>query len=303
MTLAEIVRAWQGKQVTVVGDVILDHWIYGVADRISPEAPVPVVRVTREKWTLGGAGNVAENVKSMGGEPWLFCGSNKYHERHHDTLCRLTSHLDSTMCPMEAISVKHRVVVGNQVVARYDDEPPQNENDSTTAADLVYAAMVGADAVACSNYDKGFWTEANCRHISKAVADLKKPMVLDPKRETFIKGARIVKANNREAGEWNTDSWLDFLECESIIVTHGGYGMDVTEKHKATVHIPAISRPVFDVTGAGDTALAALALGSAVGAGILDCARLANIAAGIAVSHPGTARVTAEEILQECETT
>ena len=315
--LCDLLTRFHGARVVVLGDVMLDRYVYGSVERISPEAPIPVIDVQRIVDTPGGAANVARSAAALGAQVILLgvVGDDAGAE---DLRLQLA---DSPTVEMRLVtdasrptSVKTRYVAEGQQVMRAD-----RESRSTLCAAIerlvlerFSASLADADVVVLSDYAKGVL----CDSLTRAAIDLArgagKTVVVDPKSKDFgrYRGATVLTPNRlelqRACGRDCTapaevaaaaQSILAQGICEYLVVTRGKEGMSVIGKEAPPVHLPTSARQVFDVSGAGDTVVAALSLALAAGGEIADVAALANIAAGIAVGKRGTATVTAGEII------
>jgi D-beta-D-heptose 7-phosphate kinase/D-beta-D-heptose 1-phosphate adenosyltransferase len=317
----DLLSVFPGLPVTVVGDVMLDHFVVGQVDRISPEAPVPVVRFDRDEYRLGGAANVANNVAALGGRPSLvgLIGTDQ-------AAMQLKEHLksagiaDSRLVsdPSRATTRKMRVVTSrNQQVARIDYEG-DTEPSGRAAEDLLAAvrsAAVGARAVVLSDYRKGVISPAVIAAAVEAARTAGAPLLVDPKlaQPEHYRGASLITPNHHEA-ELMTQTvirspadarraaqLLHERTGASVLITWGEHGMwvlDAAHEELAEQQLPAMTREVADVTGAGDTVIAALAMSLAAGASLVEAARIANQAAGLVVGRFGPATVTVEELLR-----
>ncbi len=304
--LAALVPRLAGARVTVVGDVMLDRYVYGEVDRVSPEAPIPVLRIVRESAMLGGAGNVARNLVALGAVPRLVGAvGDDAAGREIEALCAK----DGIECrlvrePGRETTVKTRYVSGGQQLLRADRETTR---PTAVAADLVAAASDGAGAIVLSDYGKGVVTG----EVAAALRATATPLVVDPKGRDWDRyaGATLVTPNKRELAEAGHAALADdaalaaaaraLMERHGIgglLVTRGAEGMTLVGPAGET-HLPAEAREVFDVSGAGDTVVAVVAAGLAAGLDAEDAARLANIAAGIVVGRSGTAVAYAAELV------
>ncbi len=318
---ARLLEAMRGRRVLVVGDLMLDEFIWGRVARISPEAPVPVVEVTGQSFHLGGAGNVAANLRALGGEVVLagVVGADAAGERVQASL-RAAGIVPALAVAEGArpTTVKTRIVAHNQQVVRADREVA---DDLTGALEEALLACVrdhlgSCHVVVVSDYQKGTITP----RLMKAVRDQARrrgiPVLVDPKVRHFprYKRVTVVTPNQLEAeqatglkirGEEDLAAagrrLLAMLGCEAALVTRGEHGMSLFERGRRPVHIGTAAREVFDVTGAGDTVIASLALALSAGARLPEAAGLANRAAGIVVGKVGTATATPEEILSSLE--
>lgn len=320
--LEKLVQQVAGKRILVVGDIIVDHFIWGTVNRISPEAPVPVVNVTKEEFLLGGGANVLHNIYSLGGEAVLcgIIGADEMGTRLQSLLQDLGASTDGLVKGKRPTTVKTRVVAQGQQVVRFDREQIRTPSQETITAMIAYLDqnLMGFDAVIISDYYKGVIGKPLMTRLLARVAEVaeesgrKIPVVVDPKPsqpERFY-GASLITPNHLEAEKMSgmtivtTEDLrnaaallLKKAGCQAVLVTRGEAGMALLEKGKDLVAIPTTAQAVFDVTGAGDTVIAALALGLAAKAPFADAAAFANIAAGVVVGKIGTATVTREELL------
>ena len=306
----------------VVGDIIVDHFVWGTVSRISPEAPVPVVNVTKEEFLLGGGANVLHNIYSLGGEAVLcgIIGADEMGTRLKDLLQDLGASTDGLVKGKRPTTVKTRVVAQGQQVVRFDREQTRAPSQETITSMIEYLDqnLMDFDAVIISDYYKGVIGKPLMTRLLARVAEVEEesgrkiPVVVDPKPsepERFY-GASLITPNHLEAEKMSgmtivtTEDLrsaaallLEKAGCQAVLITRGEAGMALLEKGKDLVAIPTTAQAVFDVTGAGDTVIAALALGLAAGTPFADAAALANIAAGVVVGKIGTATVTREELL------
>lgn len=303
--------------VLIIGDAIVDHFIWGKVSRISPEAPVPVVEVQKENMMLGGASNVLNNIFSLGGRATLcgVVGNDSMADRLEELLRALPSPTDGIFrADDRPTMVKTRIVAHNQQVVRFDREkkgplpPPIRQRIEK----FLEENLDRFDAVVISDYAKGLVSEKLMDFLRRLLAGkAAKPVIVDPKpgRLPLFKGVSIVTPNHHEAelmsGIAITDEeslraaaeqLLQQLECQAVLITRGEEGMALLEKNQPLFTIPTKAREVFDVTGAGDTVVAVLALGLAAGFGYRTSALLANYAAGIVVGKVGTATTTVDEL-------
>ena len=304
------------RPVLVIGDVMLDHFIVGSVDRISPEAPVPVVRFAREDYRLGGAANVANNIRTLGATVELIALAGEDAEaerlRHELAAIRIGSS-GLVIDPARMTTRKTRVVTTrNQQVARIDYETDEEVSGAVEAAlvSQVERLAPAASAILLSDYLKGTVSK---RVAEAAIASAKAngiPVTVDPKvpHTSFYKGATLVTPNHHEAAavtrmRLRTDQetsvaarqFKKAVGCENVLITRGEQGMWLHTSAGDT-SLPAEAREVSDVTGAGDTVIATITLALAAGVPILDAARLANRAAGIVVGKFGPATVSADEL-------
>ncbi|MEN8188947.1 MAG: D-glycero-beta-D-manno-heptose-7-phosphate kinase [Thermodesulfobacteriota bacterium] len=322
--LIDLVGELDGKRILVIGDIIVDHFIWGSVSRISPEAPVPVVNVSREELLLGGGANVLHNIYSLGGEAVLcgIIGRDEMGARLRELLGRLGASCDGLIEGGRPTTVKTRVVAQGQQVVRFDREQTGQPSSATVGRmqQFIMDSLADFDAVIVSDYYKGVISLPLMESLISEVHRIEResehriPVVVDPKPskpERFY-GATIITPNHLEAEKLcgctiDTDEELvkaaavlrEKVGCEAVLITRGEAGMALLESDRELVTIPTMAREVFDVTGAGDTVIAALALSLAGGGTYREAAALANVAAGIVVGKVGTATVAAEELLQE----
>ena len=318
---ARLLRAMRGRRVLVAGDVMLDEFLWGTVGRISPEAPVPVVEVTRQSYHLGGAGNVAANVCALGGTAVLagVVGSDPAAERVRESLG--AAGVQAALVPSgggRPTTVKTRIVAHHQQVVRADRE--QSDDIDAALEDGLVGRLRGAlpscGALIVSDYQKGVITP----RLMKAVVSLARrrgiPVLVDPKVRHFAlyRGVALVTPNQLETEQATgirirgEDDLLAAgarilrkLRCGAALVTRGEQGMSLFEGGSRPLHIPTAAREVFDVTGAGDTVIATVALALCGGARLAEAAMLANYAAGVVVGKVGTATAAPDELMAAVE--
>ncbi len=309
---AELLARMAGRRVVVVGDVMIDEWIWGRVSRISPEAPVPVVAVRDHSFTLGGSGNVANNLRALGAQV-VFAGvvgsdpgADRVRTLFADIGCDTSALIAVDDRPTTR---KTRVVAHNQQVVRADWEStaPLRDADRAALAAAVRRAVAGADAVVLSDYAKGLF------HRDIVEAALGAPIVVaDPKPANIdlFAGVTCIAPNAAEAGRASgiaidgdaalvraARALLDRLACRYVLITRGEHGMSLFGASGERDDIPSVARTVFDVSGAGDTVVAVLTLALAAGVPIATATRLANYAAGAVVEKLGTATASPAEIV------
>ncbi len=320
----EIIENFPRSRVLVVGDMMVDHFIWGKVSRISPEAPVPVVEVKRESYLLGGSANVLNNVLAMGGK--CFAGGVIGDDDMGRWLVReLRKRKVDTGGVIEErdrpTTVKTRIVAHSQQMVRYDRESTQSIHAESAGRIIKYIKKIRGSlgAVIISDYSKGVISEKLLNGIRQATAGSRMVVCVDPKQSDFslYRGFDVVTPNHHEteralgiedingkgAGQQvkvrrAVEALLDRFQIKALLVTRGEEGMSLYEKDASMTHIPAFAREVFDVTGAGDTAIGVFALSLAAGATFREAAFLANQAAGIAVGKVGTATVSRDELLR-----
>lgn len=312
----EILNTAASRKLIVLGDVMLDEFVWGEVTRISPEAPVPVVDIRRESVHLGGAANVLANLLALGSDATVIgvTGADVGGDRLRATL-RESNHTDDSLVVDKSrpSTIKTRIIAHSQLVVRADREmrsPIEGDVEEKVIARLK-EALANADALIVSDYDKGVVT----RRILNEVLPLayeRMPVLIDPKIRNFdsYRPATLVTPNHHEALrltnlEENTDGSLlqaarairDKLSCDAVLITRGDRGMMLLEGDRDPVYVETAAREVYDVTGAGDTVIATLGVALASGASMLEAATLANHAAGIVVGKIGTATASADELL------
>ena len=303
--------------VVCVGDVMLDRFVYGEVERISPEAPIPVLRITREAVTVGGAGNVARNLSALGAESRLFgvVGDDAAGREAAERLSAARAvTLSLTADGDRPTTVKTRFIAGGQQLLRTDEEQLTALADgllAQLAKDVTASVGDGScGALVLSDYGKGVLTDAMIGAAMDAARAAGIPVVVDPKGIDFTRyrGAGVITPNRRELGAASrmpVDSDADVAAAarhlietcglDAVIATRGADGMTVVTDTDE-VHLPALAREVFDVSGAGDTVVATVAAGLAAGMSVVDAAQLANVAAGLVVGKVGTAVVRLDEL-------
>jgi D-beta-D-heptose 7-phosphate kinase / D-beta-D-heptose 1-phosphate adenosyltransferase len=318
-TLEAVLDRFMHKRIVVLGDIMLDRFIYGSVARISPEAPAPVISMTMAEEAVGGAGNVARNIAALGATCDIIAmvGND---EAAHAIRRRLASEPAITPAlvevPGRVTTVKSRFVatLHNTHLLRADSEEtaPASEAAEDALIAAVASRLAGADAMIFSDYGKGVLTP---RIIAAAVALARSagtPVVVDPKGHDYVRyrGATVVTPNvaelaqavrrpvdnSEEALKAAAAALIDAIDCEAVLVTRGERGMLVASRGSACASFEATARRVVDVSGAGDTVVASFTLAMVSDAGVQNAARLANAAAGVAVSKKGTSQVSVGEL-------
>ncbi len=335
--LKRLIPRLRGKRMGVLGDLMLDRYLWGTASRLSPEAAVPVVDFVEQSECLGGAGNVAANLAALGAKAEAFGAAGADEPGRALQKClRAAGIADKGVIAdsKRVTAVKTRIIARHQQVVRVDHErrEPLRGETQEKLLRLLFTALKHLDALVVSDYDKGLITDDFAERVLSAAHQLHVPVFVKPKTSRLYayRGARAIVCNAKEAGFYVTRSLGDekFLEeaghallarfgCSAVVITRGDKGMNVFEESSPrSIHIPAtgfevtyarVGRPgiergatgrqVFDVTGAGDTVLSVLSLAVAAGASLTDAAMLANVAAGVVVGKLGTASVNPEELL------
>ena len=317
----EILQTLRKRKVLVLGDVMLDEFVWGDVTRISPEGPVPVVDVRRESAHLGGAANVLANLIALGADGRVVgvVGHDYAGERLREELRQLQSSGDVGVIVDESrrSTTKTRIVAHSQLVVRADRESrsPVSSEVEAEIIDQLKEGLAEAHAFVVSDYDKGVVTPAILREILPFAYE-RVPVLIDPKLRNFnsYRPATLVTPNHLEAlrmsdtEDHSDDGSHDAariiqqkLGCDAVLITRGDRGMMLLEAGGQPVYVETAAREVYDVTGAGDTVIAALAAALACGATMLEAAALANHAAGIVVGKVGTATATADELLATFE--
>jgi D-beta-D-heptose 7-phosphate kinase / D-beta-D-heptose 1-phosphate adenosyltransferase len=314
--LLPLVRRLAGTRILCIGDVMLDHYIYGRVERISPEAPVPVVAIEHESRVLGGAGNVARNLAALGARPTLLSVvGDDAAQSDVMGLLGADESIDSHLLVERGrrTTVKTRYIAGNQHLLRADRENPAPIGTAAAVElrRLIHAALAEADAVILSDYAKGVLAGPLAAEIIDLSTAAGRPIVVDPKGADYsrYRGATVLKPNRKELSAATglavgTDTEVAFAarllidrhRFGAVLVSLSEDGMMLVHRDGDVLRLRAEAVELFDVSGAGDTAVAALTASIAAGLDLESCARIANAAAGLAVAKVGTAVVRAEEL-------
>ena len=319
--LKEAINKFDQAKILVLGDVMLDEFIWGKVSRISPEAPVPVVNIHSESMMLGGAANVVANIHSLGGKAYLSGVIGK--DSAGEAVCRELRKRNINeeglvIDPKRRTILKSRVIAHSQQVVRMDRENREEIGQSifTQLLNYIKSLLPKIDAFIISDYGKGLITKKLLQELLPLAKSSKKIITVDPKLGNFFsyREVSLITPNKQEveralgveireeddlfkAGE----EILKRLRCESLLVTRGEEGMTLFEPNSKAVHIPTVAKEVYDVTGAGDTVISALTLGLSCGLSKEEAAHLANLAAGIVVGEVGTATVSPRELEEVIE--
>ena len=333
--LKRLIPRLRGKRIGVLGDLMLDRYLWGKASRLSPEAAVPVVDFMEQSDWLGGAGNVAANLAALGAKVEAFgvMGSDEAGRALRERLRAAGIHDSGVLADSKRVTtVKTRIIARHQQIVRIDHErrePLRSDIEEKLLRNL-FAALKHLDALVLSDYDKGLITDSFADRVLGAAHQLHVPVFVSPKTSRLYahRGARAVVCNTKEAGLFVMRSLADeksveeagrallaHFGCNAVVITRAEKGLSLFEEGSPRhIHITATSfevtyavgrpgvergatgRQVFDVTGAGDTVLSVLALGVAAGASLTDAAMLANTAAGVVVGKLGTATVSPQEL-------
>jgi len=339
--LKRLIPRLRGKRIGVLGDVMLDRYLWGTASRLSPEAAVPVVDFVEQSECLGGAGNVAANIATLGARVEAFgVTGNDEPGRALQKCLRAANIADRGVLAdsKRVTTVKTRIIAKHHHVVRVDTErrEPLRTETQEKLLRLLFSALKHLDTLVLSDYDKGLITDDFADRVLSAAHQLHVPVFVKPKTSRLYayRGARAIVCNAKEAGFYVTRSLADeqsveeagrallaHFGCSAVVITRGEKGMSLFEESSPRhIHIPATGlevtyarvgqpgvergatgRQVFDLTGAGDTVLSVLALAAAAGAPLADAAMLANTAAGVVVGKLGTASVSPQELTRALE--
>lgn len=313
--LERLVKRFRSRKVVVLGDMMLDRYIWGGVTRISPEAPVPVVEVSRHTSHLGGAGNVCFNVAELGGTavPVGIVGDD---EAGHWVRKHLPDARGLITDPGRPTTLKTRIIAHHQQVVRVDLETRRPISARDEARILKFMAEEDAEGLILSDYNKGLLTRSLLEKLLPLARQRKLVVGVDPKVAALdiFSPVTLLTPNHHEAEravrhECRTDAQIEragreilaAVDSRYLILKRGEQGLSVFGRDREAVHIPTIAREVFDVTGAGDTVIATATLALVCGATILEAAVLANAAAGIVVGKIGTAAASPGELLAALE--
>lgn len=316
---AKRLSALKDASVLCVGDLMLDTYVYGEVERISPEAPAPVLAVTREELVIGGAGNVACNVASLGARCVFVgvVGQDSAGETLETAFARQTDAIESRLVVDQARPTTRKTRFVSEhfsthlLRADWELAKPVAPDVEKAVIDYATSALPRAGAVVLSDYSKGVLSPPVVRAVIAAAARLGKPVIVDPKYGDYgaYKGTTLITPNRKELAEATrmparSDAELaaaaaalaEMVDAKAVVVTLSEYGMTLIERARAPVHVPAYPIKVLDVSGAGDTVVAAMAAFLAAGAGYEEAMRAANAAASVVVGKRGTATVSAGEL-------
>lgn len=320
----KVLAECQGKRVLVVGDAMLDCYVQGQVDRISPEAPVPVVRVTEERQVPGGASNVALNLATLGCDAALcaYVGADANGQALRNLLDARRVHSEHlVVLESRGTTLKSRVVADRQQIVRvdWDDLRPLSSDELSRVKSHIEKAMTRADAVILEDYGKGLMTQDVIDTVCTLARENGIPVGLDPKEghHLVLRNLTVVTPNRKEAfaaagvkeshpvdDPLKDQALLEVADqlrvewgSEALLITLGAQGMLLVQQVGDPLHIPTLAREVFDVSGAGDTVIGVFMACLTGGASVEDAAQVANAAAGVVVSKLGTATVTSDEIL------
>ncbi len=319
--LRRVIAGFKSTKVLVVGDLMLDRFVWGNVERISPEAPVPVVKISSESTMMGGASNVANNIRALGAEALItgIIGDDIAGEEFLQMVKKQGINEDGIILSKKRTTiVKTRIIAQHQQVVRTDKEFVSQINSGEAKKILAYikSNMRKISAIVISDYGKGIVTRYLVKQIIKLNMEFNYPIIVDPipSHFTYYKNVTMITPNNHEAGESiKTEikdeqslarvgkNLLKLLQVNSILITRGEKGISLFERDGKVVNIPTVAKEVFDVTGAGDTVVGALALCLGNKASMYESAYIANHAAGIVVGKLGTATVSMDELEKSLE--
>lgn len=312
----KITENFSKVKVLIVGDIMLDRYWWGSVSRISPEAPVPVVTLDKTSLLAGGAANVAANVAGLGAKPYLVGITGEDEEAKMLAEVLRKANISSSFLVLlknRRTTVKTRIVAHNQHVVRIDQENTHvlSKEEEQVVFKKIEAIIDEVDIVIISDYAKGLISEKLAKRLITKTVTLQKKILVDPKGKNYskYKGATLLTPNQREAvqatnlDEYEKDSveksgniLLESLSVEALLITRGEKGMTLFQKNKEIEHLKALARKVYDVTGAGDTVIASLAVMLASGADFREAANIANVSAGLVVEQIGTTAISLETL-------
>lgn len=318
--LLRILENFKNKKILVVGDIMLDKYIWGDVSRISPEAPVQVVNVLKETYAPGGASNVASNASALNGEVFMagIAGNDEAKTILLEELWKRGINTKGIFIDKDKPTTqKVRIVGRGQQLLRVDYEKKEHihKNIEHSMTDFFERIVKEIDVIVISDYAKGVITPEICNTLTKMARDNDKMIIVDPKPKhlNLYSNVTLITPNNAEASEMTDvedgngnavieigSKLMKYLNS-NVLITRGEKGMSLFEKNGKITHIPAKAKEVYSLIGAGDTVVATIALALASGANFEEAATLANIAAGIKVGKIGTASVSVDEIKKEIE--
>ena len=316
--LKRIIPGFSDIKILVIGDLILDEFVWGEVSRISPEAPVPVVWVKSESFMPGGAANVANNIASLGAKVHIagVAGNDERAGILKEGLTEKGINTDGIITDdTRPTTLKTRVVAHHQQVVRIDREKIEGISAGVLdkIIDYVKSIIDEMDAIIIEDYGKGVISAKLLKEVLSIAKKKKKIITVDPKEEHFsyYKGVTAITPNHHEAAQAagikarDSKSILKIgktllrkLNCEGVLVTLGENGMQLFQKNGVVTHIPTVAQEVYDVSGAGDTVISAFTLALALGVDMKDAAYVSNIAAGIVVGKVGIAVITQKELIE-----
>jgi D-glycero-beta-D-manno-heptose-7-phosphate kinase len=315
--LKETLQSFRGKKIAVLGDLMLDRYYWGTVQRVSPEAPVPVVEVESESVRLGGAANVAMNIQSLGGDPVLVGLIGNDHVGQSLIEMLKERNLETRGIVVDGgrpTTIKTRVIAHGQHVVRIDNELKADCPDHLVSRiiDAVRYNIRDIEGIIIEDYNKGVVTAEVIRQVIAVAGKYDKIITVDPKFNNFTeyKGVTVFKPNRREVEEVlggrlrNIDDvvsagkrLLSMLSARNVLLTRGEAGMSLFEANGETMHIPTMAEHVQDVSGAGDTVIATLTMALAAGLGVREACVLANCAGGVVVGSVGIVPIEPSQLM------
>jgi D-beta-D-heptose 7-phosphate kinase/D-beta-D-heptose 1-phosphate adenosyltransferase len=307
----KIINGFKNKRILVLGDLMIDKYIWGDVSRISPEAPIPVVVAKNDTLCLGGAGNVSYNIQRLGAFPILTGVTGK--DEEGDWIKKtVPDNRGIFVSKTRPTTVKTRIIAHHQHVVRVDTEEKKPISPELSNKIYGFIQKENLDALIISDYNKGLLTEHLLKKVLSFAQQEKIPVFVDPKAEHFFSFSPVtmITPNHLEAErvvrhpcfsdkdvEKAGDTILSKISTKYLILKRGEQGLSVFERNKKALHVPTLAKEVYDVTGAGDTVIAVSSLALLAGASIQEAALLANISAGIVVGKLGTATLTSTELI------
>ena len=319
-SIQTVFEGFRNIKALIVGDVMLDAYIWGIVDRISPEAPVPVIKTTGKEYRLGGAANVALNLKALGATPVLCAviGADYEGDKFLERLkVRKISNSGIVRSKPRPTTIKTRILSGYQHIVRMDSETDGllSVNEEKALLDKVFESMTDADVVIFEDYDKGTLTKSLILKIISRASELKIPTVVDPKIRNFhnYNGSTVFKPNLQELVEGlnlieypetigeimgAVNQLKDVVDVGEIFLTLSEKGV-IVKNNKEEIHIPAHVRTISDVSGAGDTMTSIISLCKALGLSLAFTAELANIGGGLVCEHVGVVPINKNKLMED----
>jgi len=317
-TIEKILDRFSKVKILVIGDIMMDRFIWGKVSRISPEAPVPVVAVEKETFLLGGAANVVNNIRSLGGKVSLcgVVGDDEMGQKIIKELTQMGIGIHGVFVEEgRQTTTKTRIIAHHQQLVRIDRETTDHLKVLTfrNVSEFLKVKIENFDGIILSDYGKGLLTRELIKTTIRIAKEARKFVMVDPKLNnfSFYKGATVVTPNSKEASEASGIPIADQsslikagrillrrLKCDVLVITRGEEGIAIFEPHQEPFLVPTIAKEVYDVTGAGDTVIGTMALALGAGARVIEATKLANYAAGIVVGKVGTATVKREELIK-----
>lgn len=319
-SIQTIFEGFRNIKALIVGDVMLDAYIWGIVDRISPEAPVPVIKTTGKEYRLGGAANVALNLKALGATPVLCAviGADYEGDKFLERLkVRKISNSGIVRSKPRPTTIKTRILSGYQHIVRMDSETDVllSVNEEKALLDKVFESMTDADVVIFEDYDKGTLTKSLILKIISRASELKIPTVVDPKIRNFhnYNGSTVFKPNLQELVEGlnlieypetigeimgAVNQLKNVVDVGEIFLTLSEKGV-IVKNNKEEIHIPAHVRTISDVSGAGDTMTSIISLCKALGLSLAFTAELANIGGGLVCEHVGVVPINKNKLMED----